>query len=67
LFDVCVIDECAQAVEPAAWIAIQFCKKLILAGDHKQLDATVKSDEAARKGLSLSLFERVMNFKHKKC
>lgn len=34
-----------------------------MAGDHKQLDATVKSDEASRKGLSLSLFERVMNFK----
>jgi superfamily I DNA and/or RNA helicase len=32
-----------------------------MAGDHKQLDATVKSDEASRKGLSLSLFERVMN------
>ena len=58
-----VIDECAQAIEPAAWIAVQFAKRLVLAGDHKQLDATVKSDEAARKGLSLSLFERVMNFK----
>jgi len=67
LFDVCVIDECAQAVEPACWIAIQFCKKLILAGDHKQLDATVKSDEASKKGLSLSLFERVMNFDNKEC
>ena len=32
-----------------------------MAGDHKQLDATVKSDEASKKGLSLSLFERVMN------
>ncbi len=32
----------------------------MMAGDHKQLDATVKSDEASRKGLSLSLFERVM-------
>ena len=62
LFDVLVIDECAQAIEPACWIGIQFAKRLILAGDHKQLDATVKSDEAAREGLSLSLFERVMNF-----
>jgi ATP-dependent RNA/DNA helicase IGHMBP2 len=33
-----------------------------LAGDHKQLDATVKSDAAAKAGLSLSMFERVMNF-----
>jgi len=63
LFDVLVIDECAQAIEPACWIAIQFAKRLVLAGDHKQLDATVKSDEASKKGLSLSLFERVMRFK----
>ena len=62
LFDVLVIDECAQAIEPACWIAIQFAKRLVLAGDHKQLDATVKSDEAGRRGLSLSLFERVMRF-----
>jgi superfamily I DNA and/or RNA helicase len=34
----------------------------VLAGDHKQLEATVKSDEAAKNGLSLSLFERVMAF-----
>jgi len=67
LFDVCVIDECAQSVEPACWIAVQFCKKLILAGDHKQLEATVKSKEASKKGLSLSLFERVMNFENKEC
>jgi len=63
LFDVCVIDECAQAIEPSCWIAAQFAKRLVLAGDHKQLDATVKSDKASKLGLSLSLFERVMNFK----
>ena len=62
LFDVLVIDECAQSIEPACWIAIQFAKKIVLAGDHKQLEATVKSDEASKRGLSLSLFERVMNF-----
>ena len=48
LFDMLVIDECAQSIEPACWIAIQFAKRLVLAGDHKQLDATVKSDEASR-------------------
>lgn len=35
LFDMLVIDECAQAIEPACWIAIQFAKRLVLAGDHK--------------------------------
>ena len=34
-----------------------------MAGDHKQLDATVKSKEASNKGLYTSLFERVQNFK----
>lgn len=34
-----------------------------MAGDHKQLDPTVKSKEAGEKGLSVSIFERVMNFK----
>ena len=62
LFDVCVIDECAQAVEPACWIAVQFAKRIVLAGDHKQLDATVKCEKASKQGLNLSLFERVMNF-----
>ncbi len=38
---------------------------MVMAGDHKQLDATVKSDEASKKGLSLSLFERVMKFETK--
>ncbi|CDW76925.1 dna-binding protein smubp-2 [Stylonychia lemnae] len=65
LFDMLVIDECAQSVEPACWIPIKNAKKLVMAGDHKQLDATVKSDEASKKGLSLSLFERVMKFKNK--
>jgi ATP-dependent RNA/DNA helicase IGHMBP2 len=35
LFDILVIDECAQSIEPACWIPIQFCKKLVMAGDHK--------------------------------
>jgi len=34
-----------------------------MAGDHKQLDPTVKDKEASREGLSLSIFERVINSK----
>ena len=34
-------------------------KKLILAGDPDQLPPTIKSDEAARKGLSTTMFDRV--------
>ena len=34
----------------------------MLAGDHKQLEATVKSEEAAKKGLSLSFSPLVSLF-----
>jgi superfamily I DNA and/or RNA helicase len=36
-----------------------------MAGDHKQLDPTVKSRQASDLGLSLSIFERVMKFREK--
>ncbi|GAA5866889.1 hypothetical protein JCM8547_003908 [Rhodosporidiobolus lusitaniae] len=42
-FDVVIIDEAAQATEPACWIPIMKGKKLILAGDHLQLPPTLKS------------------------
>ncbi|GAA5961582.1 hypothetical protein JCM21900_006641 [Sporobolomyces salmonicolor] len=42
-FDVVIIDEAAQATEPACWIPIMRGKKLILAGDHLQLPPTLKS------------------------
>lgn len=58
-----VIDEAAQAIEPACWIPILKAEKLILAGDHCQLPPTVKSEEAAHHGLSTTLFEKcVRNF-----
>ncbi len=58
-----VIDEAAQAIEPACWIPILKAEKLILAGDHCQLPPTVKSEEAAHEGLIITLFEKcVKNF-----
>ncbi|KAL4856486.1 DNA-binding protein SMUBP-2 [Chlorella vulgaris] len=50
-FDVIVIDEAAQALEPACWAAL-------LKG-RKALPPTVISDKAARGGLSRTLFERL--------
>ena len=58
-FDVVVIDEAAQALEAACWGAILKGRKVVLAGDHLQLPPTVMSDEAAKKGLSETLFARV--------
>ncbi len=57
-FRTCIIDEAAQALEPATWIPILKCSRVILAGDPFQLPPTVKSLDAARKGLSNTLMER---------
>lgn len=53
-----VIDEAGQALEPACWIPILKAQKVILAGDHCQLPPTIKSNEAARKGLNNTLLEK---------
>ena len=54
------IDEAAQALEPACWIPISKADRVVLAGDHCQLPPTVKSMEAAKGGLEVTLFERLM-------
>lgn len=51
-FRTCIIDEAAQALEPACWIPIAKCSRVVLAGDPFQLPPTVKNLEAARQGLS---------------
>ncbi|KAF9598090.1 hypothetical protein IFM89_024435 [Coptis chinensis] len=58
-FDLVIIDEAAQALEIACWIALLKGSRCILAGDHLQLPPTIQSDEAARKGLGRTLFERL--------
>ena len=58
--DIVVIDEWAQATEPLCWIALQYAKKAVFAGDHKQLEPTIKSIEASNKGLSNTLFEQTI-------
>ena len=60
LFNTVIIDEAGQALEPAAWIPILKANRVVLAGDHQQLPPTVKSPEAARKGLTITLFEKVI-------
>jgi ATP-dependent RNA/DNA helicase IGHMBP2 len=58
LFDICVIDECAQALEMSCWIPILQSRRAVLGGDHQQLSATIHSKEAERRGLGTTLFER---------
>lgn len=57
------IDEAAQALEAACWIAIRKAGRVILAGDHCQLPPTVKSIMALKGGLGKTLMERVVENK----
>jgi ATP-dependent RNA/DNA helicase IGHMBP2 len=50
-YDIAIIDEAGQALEPSCWIPILKAKKVVLAGDHCQLPPTIKSQEAAKGGL----------------
>jgi ATP-dependent RNA/DNA helicase IGHMBP2 len=57
-FKTVFIDEAAQALEAACWIPMMRSQRVILAGDHCQLPPTIKSNEAAKAGLAITLFER---------
>ena len=64
-FDIVFMDEAAQSIEPSALIPIIKGKRLIMAGDHKQLPPTVLSERA--KKLNFSLFERFANLFPESC
>lgn len=59
-FSTVVIDESGQALEPGCWIPLLRSDKLVLAGDPLQLPPTVKSRDAARNGLEVTLLERLV-------
>lgn len=59
-FSTLFIDEAAQALEPACWIAIRRASRVILAGDHQQLPPTVKCYEAMKQGLGKTLMQRIV-------
>lgn len=63
-FETLFIDEAAQALEPACWIAISKADKVIFAGDPFQLPPTVKSTDALKLGLGETLMERLMREKN---
>ncbi|GGH23683.1 DUF2075 domain-containing protein [Sphingobacterium alkalisoli] len=59
-YETVIIDEAAQALEPACWIPILKANNVILAGDHCQLPPTVKSSNNSREGLYHTLFEKLI-------
>ena len=62
-FGTLFIDEAAQALEAACWIAIRRADRVVLAGDHQQLPPTIKCPEAARSGLERTLMQRLAQTK----
>lgn len=57
-FDLVVIDECGQGLEVSCWIPLSKGRRVVLAGDHKQLPPTVKFQSESL--LSYTLFSRCM-------
>ena len=63
-FGAILIDEVAQCTEIGAIVPIvqRGCSRLVLAGDHCQLPPSVQSQEAESRGLSLSLYGRLVRW-----
>lgn len=59
-FGTLFIDEAAQALEAACWIALRKADRVVLAGDHYQLPPTIKCYDAARGGLDKTLMEHIV-------
>ncbi|CAG9467508.1 unnamed protein product [Pedinophyceae sp. YPF-701] len=67
LIDAIVVDEAAQALEPATLIPLQLLSpsgRVVLVGDPQQLPATLLSQAAAGSLLGRSLFERLQSLGH---
>jgi ATP-dependent RNA/DNA helicase IGHMBP2 len=63
-FSTVVIDEAGQGIEPAEWVPLLRAERVVMAGDPFQLPPTVKSQEAASKGLTVTLLEKAIKRLH---
>lgn len=63
-----LIDECAMATEPQALVPLVCNKpeKIVLIGDHKQLQPVVRNEHVKKLGMAKSLFERFYTMPEKK-
>jgi len=59
-FDVVAVDEATQATEPSCLIPLVRGRRVVLAGDHRQLPPTILSREAEARGLDRTLFQRLV-------
>ncbi len=60
-FSTVFIDEAAQGLEPASWLPVIKANRVVFAGDHCQLPPTIKSFDAAKEGLDVTLFEKAIS------
>lgn len=59
-FDVAVVDEATQASRPATAIVLNCARKLVLAGDHKQLPPYCADEGMQEEETHISLFEYLL-------
>lgn len=61
-FPFVVVDEAAQVIEPAVLLPLgKGAVQAVMVGDQCQLPATVLSQEAQRRGLDISMFDRLLS------
>jgi len=58
-FDVCIVDEAGQILEPVALGPLRTSNRFVMIGDHHQLPPLVKSESAKKGGMDVSLFKRL--------
>lgn len=63
-FNTLFFDEASQALEPMVWIPLLKCKRVIFSGDHFQLPPVVKSLDAKKEGLDVTLLDTCMKLEN---
>ena len=58
-FEFTIVNEASLVVEPLALIPIMYSKRFVMMGDYYQLNPIIKSYEADKKGMSISLFRKL--------
>lgn len=60
IFDLAIVDEATQATTPSTMIPYSRAKRIILAGDHKQLPPYHSSERSDDEEMDISLFEHLL-------
>jgi DNA replication ATP-dependent helicase Dna2 len=58
-FEFCILDEASLITEPLSLAPVMMASRFIMLGDYYLLNPLVKSAEADKKGMSVSLFRKL--------